>query len=723
MGRKKGNLMEYPALVFPAAAAFAPLGLRLWRLLAGGSGIGPEDVLGLCSDGLCGVAFLVLIRACPRLLRLIPALLWALFQFGSVELFQALGRYPVWQDFHYLFDADFMKNSVDGFRLAAPRFTAFIFAAALLTAAARLPRMSFARFIAWTLLLSALFYGHARLDRLTPGDRPYARCNPLHWLARDAIAGIRHRANDAPPVELPPSLRQADLAGASLLGEESGRAKNVLLVALEGIPGLYIPEIREAMGVAESPVTMPKLAEATKDAMLLPDFTAHSHQTIRGLYAMLCGDFSKLSWDTPKAFELQNAPERAAACLPAQLAKQGWATHYLQAAGLGFMAKDRVMAQAGFGEIHGSEWFAGQDIQNAFPFEWGMEDAAFFRGARRYIADLRRGEKPWMLTLLTVGTHQPYAAPDEIAAKYPSRKDAATALLDAAVAEFLQGLRADGVFEDTVIIVTSDESHGSPLAPWVSAWGLGLVFAPEMQKMPRLKRGGYGLVDVEASVLDYLGLPRPPGVIGRSFFRDYESPREMFSYTAGALKRQSGNLRIECAGEGSCLSGEATSLLGAPPENMRPVADELARETRAIARSLDNVLQPSGNERTLAFASGEERRLDRRIGNDWSDNLVGAQYLDFPENSDVEVRMRIPLLEGPDAGVPFRLLVKEADLDKHDVPLPELPVLHPGASMDLSFAFHNERARKSFSFHLLADAKEGIVRIDKFDIVIRQRNR
>ena len=721
-GTRKGQRGAL-ALFFPATAAFAPLGLRLWRLLAAGSGIGPEDVLGIFSDVLCGVAFLVVIRACPRLLRLIPALLWALFQFGSVELFQALGRYPVWQDFHYLFDADFVKNSVDGLKLSAPVFTALLFAAALLTAVARLPRMSLARFIAWTLLLAALFYGHARLDRLTPGDRPYARCNPLHWLARDAIAGIRHRTNDAPPVELPPSLRQADLAGASLLGEGGGRARNVLIMALEGIPGLYIPEIREAMGVSESTVTMPKLAEAAKDAMLIPDFTAHSHQTIRGLYAMLCGDFSKLSWDTPKAFELQNAPERAAACLPAQLAKQGWATHYLQAAGLGFMAKDRVMAQAGFGEIHGSEWFAGQNIQNAFPFEWGMEDAAFFRGARRYIEDLRQGEKPWMLALLTVGTHQPYAAPDDIAAKYPSRKDAATALLDAAVAEFLHGLRTDGVFEDTLIIVTSDESHGSPLAPWVSAWGLGLVFAPEIPKLPRLKRGGYGLVDVEASVLDYLGLPPPPGVIGRSFFRDYESPREMFSFTAGALRRQSGNLRIECAGEGLCQGGEAAGILGAPPENMRPIAPELAAETRAIAQSMDNVLKPAGGEQVFRFASGEQRRLDRQIGNDWSDNLVGAQYLDFPKNSEVEVRMRITLLEGPAAGAPFRLLVKEADQDKHDVPLPELPRLQPGESMEQSFRFHNERARKSFSFHLLADAKEGAVRIDRFDGVIRQRNR
>ena len=77
------------------------------------------------------------------------------------------------------------------------------------------------------------------------------------------------------------------------------------------------------------------------------------------------------------------------------------------------------------------------------------------------------------------------------------------------------------------IILTSDESHGAPIADWVSSWGIGIVMAPEQDRLPRLKRGTFGLVDINASVLDYLGLAVPPTVIGRSLFRDYSEPREM----------------------------------------------------------------------------------------------------------------------------------------------------------------------------------------------------
>ncbi|WP_164171779.1 sulfatase-like hydrolase/transferase, partial [Stenotrophomonas maltophilia] len=83
----------------------------------------------------------------------------------------------------------------------------------------------------------------------------------------------------------------------------------------------------------------------------------HSHQTIRGLYAMLCGDYSKLDSGTPKGVELLNNPARARECLPAQLRQHGFSTHFLQGAGLRFMAKDKVMPQMGFDKTLGRDWF------------------------------------------------------------------------------------------------------------------------------------------------------------------------------------------------------------------------------------------------------------------------------------------------------------------------------------------------------------------------------
>lgn len=83
---------------------------------------------------------------------------------------------------------------------------------------------------------------------------------------------------------------------------------------------------------------------------------------------MLCGDYDKLANGTPKGVELLTQNERNQACLPAQLRQAGFTTHYLQGAGLRFMAKDRIMPHIGFDAVHGLEWFSNQ---NYLDFPWG----------------------------------------------------------------------------------------------------------------------------------------------------------------------------------------------------------------------------------------------------------------------------------------------------------------------------------------------------------------
>jgi len=79
---------------------------------------------------------------------------------------------------------------------------------------------------------------------------------------------------------------------------------------------------------------MPRLSTWAERGMNTPDYVLHSHQTIRGLYAMLCGDYDKLDDGTPKGVEMLNQRQRNQVCLPAQLRQHGFSTHFLQGAGL-----------------------------------------------------------------------------------------------------------------------------------------------------------------------------------------------------------------------------------------------------------------------------------------------------------------------------------------------------------------------------------------------------
>jgi hypothetical protein len=271
--------------------------------------------------------------------------------------------------------------------------------------------------------------------------------------------------------------------------------------------------------------------------------------------------------------------------------------------------------------------------------------------------------------------------------------------------------------------VTSDESHGSQIADWMSGWGTGIVMAPEHDRLPRLKGGTYGMVDMSASVLDYLGLPVPPTTLGRSFFRDYSEPREMVSYTSGKLRWHTrDNLRYECSSDSShCRVGKADSLIGNTAAPLEPEEAESAPLMYARAEVLDDKLIAEGRPQLMQFANGEVRRLPEKVANEWNDNLVGAQYLDFPAKSKVHVSMRIKAVEAGQGGVRLTLNLRQWEYLVTDIAHPPFPVLQAGQEATVAFDFDNPEARQAFSFHLLGEGKDAAVQVEEFNVTVDRR--
>jgi hypothetical protein len=690
-------------------SCFFPAGLRLVSQ-------GLTEPLGLLSDICVGLLFAVSAWQPSRFLRAGFLLFWFLFQVGSRELQSAVQRMPSWQDLAFVMDPAFLTNTAAGFYFAEPGFALGL--GILSIAAGALPFQRPGKKPLTALLLAGLLILpiHGLLQK-TVKDRGIAETyNPLHWFVGDAIQSLLPEGDQPLGInELPATLRMADISGVPFF--EQGRAKNVLLIVLEGISGIYLPEVRQAMQVQKGPFTMEKFSAAIPNAMLVPDFVTHSHQTIRGLYAIHCGDFSKFSYDQPKALELQFNPERALQCLPAQLSAEGFDTHFLQGAPLQFMSKDRIMPVMGFERVSGVEWFTKRTRTD---FLWGATDEDFFAGAVRYIRSLKSGTKPWLLSLLTVGTHQPFDADDEAETRYGSRKIASVARLDRALGRFMKELKQSRVLENTLVIITSDESHGAEEEDWFSSWGFAAVLAPEKEALPRLKTGTYGLVDIEVSILDYLGLPLPPDTVGRSFFRDYAGSRDMISYTAGKLRRQTPEgLLYECTGEGDCEVSRNSGIIG-PRQESEPVDGKISKQLFAEARALDTKLAQVDPKMVLRFADGETRALPEKVLNEWTDNLIGAQYLSFPKNSTVRVDIHLRVVAAGPEGIQPRLTLREFEHEVLSIPYPPFPLLRQGEEARIQFGFKNKKERNAFSFHLTAEGRDASIGLEQFEVVIER---
>ncbi|WP_409522259.1 LTA synthase family protein [Pseudomonas sp.] len=682
--------------------------------------LGWSNPAGYLSDLAIGSALLLLIQRRAWWMALPVLLVWAVLLVASAELVSAVGRLPTNADLGYLFDAQFLENSAGG-ALAHGWLPLLLGAGVLAWLLSRwrgrgarerpLPKAL------WALPLVLLGVHWAGQHVLPSEAEPWRQYNLGHQLLAAGTGEVQREVGhwlgtDTPAPALPTAgLTQSDLIGQRLF-DGPGQARNLLLITLEGIPGAYLRPNREALHSRFDQDLMPNLSRWAERGMNTPDYVLHSHQTIRGLYAMLCGDYDKLADGTPKGVELLTQQARNRDCLPAQLREAGFATHYLQAAGLRFMAKDRIMPHIGFEAVHGQEWFAND---NYLEFPWGKDDRAFFEGALDYIGQLRDRPQPWMLTLLTVGTHQPYAAPDAYLERYGSPKQAAVAHLDDALGRFLDALERQGVLKDTLVVITSDESHGIDGVRLASSWGFNLTLAPEQAQLPRLKPGTFGHVDLTASLLDYFALPIPASLGGRSLFRSYDTGREMISFTNGMLRYHDGHDTFtECDFQQRCRRYASRGFIADRANYLGQADDSRGPQIAGLAEALDQSLLNTPLNLRYQFGGPSAIALQPQIRDDWADNLIGAQYLEMPKGSRTRVHLKVRML-APAHTAYIQLKAKEFEQDVQ-LGFPEEMQVTAEQPLDMQFDFDNPTLRKAFSFHLLGHGG-GEVEISDFSVI------
>lgn len=709
------NLSDHPRTRLAALAALVlviPLGTRAM--------LGWSNPLGYLSDLALGSLLVLLLHRRPWWLALPVLLAWAALWVASAELVSAVGRLPTSADLTYLVDPQFMENSTGG-GLAHPwlplTLTAGLLGWLVTVWRGRTQRSMPLPRKAWAIPV-LLFGAHWGSQQLAPTDADqWRQYNLTHQLMSAGVGSLERTVEgwmghtQTFTLLASSGLTQSDLNGQRLLAGP-GSARNLLVITVEGIPGAYLRPNRQALHSRFDEDLMPKLSQWAQRGMNTPDYVLHTHQTIRGLYAMLCGDYDKLANGTPKGVELLTQNERNQACLPAQLRQAGFTTHYLQGAGLRFMAKDRIMPHIGFDSVHGLEWFRNK---NYLDFPWGKDDRAFFEGALDYVGQLQKQDKPWMLTLLTVGTHQPYSAPAEYLERYATPKQAAVAYLDDALGAFLDNLERQGVLKDTLVVVTSDESHGIDGVRLASSWGFNLTLAPEQAQLPPVKRGTYGHIDMATSLLDYFALPIPMALGGRSLYRDYDTGREMISYTNGMLRYHDGQgVFTECDFQQRCRRYASEGFIADQARYLGQGDSLLGQQIGALAGVLDQSLLQTPLNLRYQFGGPSPIKLRKRIHDDWADNLIGAQYLEMPGGSHTRVRVKVRSLD-PKRVAYIQLKAKQLE---QDVPLGLPAELRVTADepLEMEFSFDNPTERKAFSFHLLGYGG-GKVEVSDFSVI------
>ncbi len=594
MARGSGGVGPLRGVVAGAALVLAPWVWRSVAIAESPGAFGTGDLRGYAADAavpLAGTGLLWSLARFARWLAVLLAGLLAVGYYANYETIAALGTVASPLDVGFLVDPTFVTGSA--LQVRHPVLLSGVVLATLVLAWVGLRAAAFSDSL---LALAGAGLAIGALSMWGP--------NPAHATWRQANA-IEHnvewlvlRPNDAlAPSEGFADPAQAVLAAAPEIGADleapmrfsfDGSRKNVLLVVLEGVSGNYLAAAarehkREAVN------RMRNLDRVFEENVGYATFFNHNRRTNRGLYALLCGEYPRLVAGMPKMTVAATQGWRR--CLPQILVDKGYRTLFLQAAPLAFMLKDRFMPAIGFQEVLGHAALT-RHYRRTF---WGVDDRAFFEQALERLEALDEEGEPWFATLLTVGSHHPYVIPEKF--EHPDLPDFrnAFAYLDFATGRFLKALESRGLREDTLVILTSDESAGDlgqvadATAGRVSeSWGFMILLLPERTQL--VVTEPFAQSDLALSILDYLGFAENGRhFFGRSIFRRYDRGRSIFfgnvnHRTIGGISPDGSLLLCEYEGH-RCrrFAIEDGHYFG---ERLKPVrgGERFADKVRAVAR-------------------------------------------------------------------------------------------------------------------------------------------
>lgn len=362
--------------------------------------------------------------------------------------------------------------------------------------------------------------------------------NPVWYLGSAIEASIKERTSVPPAMlKVMPEAHAHHLAQALLLpgatfpdprypfvhfGDAAlhslERRPNVLLLFVEALDRRYLHRVEAGVRVT------PFLDRLMEESVTFEQFVSNGAQTYHGLHAALC---SSLPRHGTAAIKARYAHDFL--CLPSLLRSAGYRTEMV-------IGQNRDRSHSRLGLFMARNGLDELIDETAFPASaprmgLGLTDGALVDRLLMRVRALRAANRPYFLAALTMGTHHPFAVPNDhqdvrALRALPDRYLPALRYTDLELERLFTTLTHEGLLRDTVVLVLGDHGrpHGfdgpaaqraagrflSPLALWLDT----SLRPPGFQA--RAVTGLASQLDVAPTILGLAGLaPRLSPFVGR----------------------------------------------------------------------------------------------------------------------------------------------------------------------------------------------------------------
>jgi hypothetical protein len=311
--------------------------------------------------------------------------------------------------------------------------------------------------------------------------------------------------------------------------------KNLILLYVES-GGVMLAPSEKYPGINEN------FMKLIRDHGFVPHIHASSFITIEGLVNTQCGTLLPFNGgDNKMTFGnlVYNMP-----CLGDVLHNAGYTQIFHEGTSRNFSGTGTFLGIHGYDEIVGKEDWGRKGVPPK-KGDYGIGDPELFDQSLKKIRELEASTQPYNLTLFTIGTHVPgFSYPE--CEKYAEDGDQylnAVHCTDQLVGKWVESLKDEGVFKNTILVITGDHQVFSNtqmkalFGNRVHDTRLPLIIIGDNLPKP-LQMDGAGY-DIAPTIIDLLGIKtNAKFALGRSLVREQRTLQYFLSRYGDVLNEK-----------------------------------------------------------------------------------------------------------------------------------------------------------------------------------------
>ena len=323
---------------------------------------------------------------------------------------------------------------------------------------------------------------------------------------------------------------------------------NIVILILESNAKEYFGSFNKQMNIKDYKGYTPFVDSLAQHSMIYTNAYSNGYKSIHAMSSILAGIPS-----FKDAFTSSPYPKQPTESLISTLESIGYSTSFFHGAPNG------SMGFLGYGNILGIDTYYGKNEYNNdadFDGVWGIWDEPFMQ---YFNLEISKKKQPFMATLFSVSSHEPYQIPEKYKSKFPEGTTIMHKCIgytDYAIKQFFNKAKKQPWFKNSIFVLVGD--HGNLIYydeyfKEMNKNAVAMMIYDPNGKYVGVNNDYAQQIDLYPTILDIIGYKKPFRSWGRSLINDKDIPPFVVRYSSNVYQFMSGN--YVCTFDGKNILG------------------------------------------------------------------------------------------------------------------------------------------------------------------------